>query len=192
MVGGARRRDPPYMLWLWMEGAMAEVRSVDEQVAEYVNKHAALMLELGEPVMPFRFYREVFPEGFLQDACRVNPAAPHDGKFVAIANVVHERKDGNGVYRKNHYVLDDLTQITKWTNQVAFLSPCSFLGGAKDLKHLRYLHAIVVDARRAPLVGTCSMSCCCPYGSGPALYAGVATTATSTRRSTSPVRENGF
>lgn len=135
----------PYMLWLGMEGAMAEIRSVDEQVAEYVNKHAALMLGLGEPVTPYRFYREVFPEGFLQDAYRVNPAAPHDGKFVAIANVIHERKDGKGVYRKNHYVLDDLTQITKWTNQVAFLSPCSFLGGAKDLKHLRYLHALVVD-----------------------------------------------
>lgn len=123
---------------------MAEVTSIDEQAAEYINKHAALLLELGDPVTPYRFYREIFPESFLQDAYRVNPAAKHDGKFVAIANVIHERKDG-GVYRRNHYVLDDLTQVTKWTNQVAFLSPCSFLGGAKDLEHLRYLHAFVVD-----------------------------------------------
>lgn len=124
---------------------MSEVRSIAEQAAAYVEKHAALMLELGEPVGAHDFYREIFPEGFLQDSYAVNPSAPRDGKFVAIANVIHERMRGGGVYRRNHYVTDDLSQVSKWTNQVAFMAPCSFLGGAKDLEHLRYLHAFVVD-----------------------------------------------
>jgi hypothetical protein len=122
-----------------------DYRKLDEQVSSYVEKHAFLLENYGEPVKPYRFYREVFPEGFLQDAYKVNPNAPHDGKFVAIANVLYEHRRGDKVYRKNQYVLDDLTQVTKWSKQVAFMAPCSFLGGAKDTEHLRFVHAFVVD-----------------------------------------------
>jgi hypothetical protein len=120
-------------------------RTLEEQLHSYLEKHSLLFENFGEPVLPYQFYRMIFSEGFLQDAYVVNPNAKHDGKFVAIATAIHEHKSEDKVYRKNHYVLDDLTQVTKWSNQVAFMAPCSFLGGAKDTEHLRFLHAFVVD-----------------------------------------------
>lgn len=120
------------------------VVELETQKNEYLHKRATIEAELGEPVSPESFYRDIFPENFLQDAYAVNPDAKHDGKFVAIANVLHELRDGK-IFRKNHYVLNDLSTLKNWTGKVAFISPCSFLGGAKDLAHLRYLHAFVVD-----------------------------------------------
>ncbi len=118
--------------------------SREQLIVDYEEKNAMLELEFGEHVTPHDFYREIFPIGWLQDSFKKNPAAPHDGKFVAIANVTFQSKAWHP-YHRNRYVTDDLSQLHYWKNMVAYMAPCSFLGGAKDTKHLRYMHALVVD-----------------------------------------------
>lgn len=125
---------------------MGDLRTVDEQRVGYVEKTACICSVLGiDTVSTYDFYRDVFPDGFLQDAYAVNPDARHDGKYVAIANAIHTRKRDGGTYRRNRYVTDDLSTLLKLRPNVAFVSPCSFLGGRKDLAHLRFIHAFVVD-----------------------------------------------
>ena len=125
--------------------AQKDVRTLAEKRVSYVEKNAYLMDMLGDSVPCRDFYRDIFPSGFLQDAYRANPGAPHDGKYVAIANAIHERRKDGKPYRRNHYVTDDLGMLARLSHLVAFVSPCSYLGGAKDLEHLRYIHAFVVD-----------------------------------------------
>lgn len=125
---------------------MPDMRTIDEQKTSYVEKVALACSTLGDDtVSTFDFYRDIFPEGFLQDAYKTNPSAPHDGRYVAIANALYERKRDGGTYRRNRYVTDDLATLLKLHGNVAFVSPCSFLGGKKDLDHLRFIHAFVVD-----------------------------------------------
>lgn len=125
---------------------MSEMRTFEEQKVSYAEKVAYLCSVLGdETVSTYDFYRDIFPEGFLQDAYKANPNAPHDGKYVAIANALYTRKRDGGTYRKNRYVTDDLSALLKLKPNIAFISPCSFLGGKKDLEHLRFVHALVVD-----------------------------------------------
>ncbi len=125
---------------------MSEIKTIDEQKLSYANKVGFLCTVLGmDDVSTYDFYRDIFPEGFLQDSFKTNPDAPHDGKYVGIANALYTRKRDGKTYRKNRYVTDDLATLLKLRTNVAFVSPCSFLGGKKDLKHLRFIHALVVD-----------------------------------------------
>lgn len=137
---------------------MKDMRTREEQIVSYEVKNSYLINSYGSPISCYDFYRGIFPEGFLQDAYKANPNAPHDGKYVAIANAIHIRKQASNeasTYRRNHYVTDDLARLLQLQKQVAFVVPCSFIAGKgkgsaliwakKDLKHLRYLHALVVD-----------------------------------------------
>lgn len=99
----------------------------------------------GDPVPCRSFYRDLFGPGFLQVPYRVDPDARRDGRPVSIANVVHESPRTGRLYRRNEYVTDGFRELERLDGHVAYVAPCSFLGGAKDLKHLRFIHALVVD-----------------------------------------------
>ena len=100
--------------------AQKDVRTLAEKRVSYVEKNAYLMDMLGDSVPCRDFYRDIFPSGFLQDAYRANPGAPHDGKYVAIANAIHERRKDGRPYRRNHYVTDDLGMLARLSHLVAF------------------------------------------------------------------------
>ena len=135
--------DPPGEVWN-IEIVPQDLQTLSGQEQSYLNKEDYLTRLYGAHVMAFDFYRDVFPFGFLQDRYRANPAAPHDGKYVSIANAIHEARDGH-LYRKNHFVTNDLGWLLRLRKRVAFVAPCSFLAPKKDLDHLRFVHALVVD-----------------------------------------------
>ena len=134
---------------------MSDMRTRQEQQVSYREKDDRLVLSYGGPVAPFDFYRDLYPVGFLQSSYRVDGTAEHNGKFLAVANAIHARKRDGEHYRKNHFVTDDLARLLQLQSQVAFVAPCSFIAGKgkgsariwakKDLNHLRFVHAFVVD-----------------------------------------------
>lgn len=143
---GARRARALYILCFRKEIRVSDIRSIEQQKFSYSEKVGYLCTVLGtDTVSTYEFYRNIFPLGFLQDSYKSNPDAPHDGKYVGIANAIHLRKRDGEFYRKNSYVTDDLKTLLRLNSSVAFISPCSFLGGKKDLEHLRFIHALVVD-----------------------------------------------
>lgn len=121
-----------------------EIKKMDELRDEYMQK-TDFLSDMFESVNAYQFYRDIFPEGFLQDAYKVDENARKNGKYTAIANVLIRRKRDGEFYRRNFHLTNDLSQLSKWAGSEAFLAPCSFVGGKKDLEHLRFVHAFVVD-----------------------------------------------
>ena len=117
------------------------MRTKEEHIQDYNEKELLLLERCWFPCSPYDFYRDIFPEDFLQEKGRRHYK---DGKFTAIINEVRIRKDG-GRYRVNHYLTDELSLVPKMKGKEAFVAPCSYVGGSKTNENLRYIHAFVVD-----------------------------------------------
>ena len=103
----------------------------------------ALLRRGYEEVSPGEFYREIFPDGELEEAGVQVP-----GKYNAIAvEITREKKpDGSSVVRR-HTVTDDLDKIDElmWGNNFCILSPVSYAGKSRDSKNARFMYALCIE-----------------------------------------------
>lgn len=105
---------------------------------QYKEKHS-LMIERGyEEVSPFEFYRELFPEGSLQERQGAN-----DGKANIIATQV--RPSGKGKTRQ-WVVTDDLKMLDKVVGDpFGLIPPISFYGKTHTKANAHELYAVAID-----------------------------------------------
>ena len=105
---------------------------------QYKEKHS-LMIERGyEEVSPFDFYRELFPEGSLQER-----EGENDGKGNIIATQV--RPSGKGKTRQ-WVVTDDLKMLDKVIGDpFGLIPPISFFGKTHTKTNAHELYALAID-----------------------------------------------
>ncbi len=100
----------------------------------YIEKNKMLS-ERFEKVLPFDFYRDVFPEGSFERA-----GHPEDEKANGVITVIE--KD----FAKNHIVFDDLAAINELQGvEFAVMSPVSYSGRNRTAQNARWLYGITID-----------------------------------------------
>lgn len=94
-----------------------------------------------EPIEPMDFYREIFPEGELDDL----DAMTH-GKYTGIAVEILSLPDGSQRI-KRYTVTDDLGVIDELQQSGGFciLAPISYIGKSRKSENARLLYALVVE-----------------------------------------------
>lgn len=105
---------------------------------EPVNVHAKFLRDNFNEMIPYYFYRELFPKGELDAEGEFNK-----GKYTAIAVRIFE--EGNKVHR--YTVCDDLDVVDKLCccNDFCVMAPVSFAGKSQRQANARNLYAIVFD-----------------------------------------------
>lgn len=96
-----------------------------------------------EPIQPYAFYREIFPDGELDDEDALTP-----GKYTAIAVEITKQKKANGQpLVRRHTVTDSLDKVDElmWSNDFCILSPISYAGKSRDSRNARFMYALVVE-----------------------------------------------
>lgn len=96
-----------------------------------------------EPIKPYAFYREIFPDGELDDEDALTP-----GKYTAIAVEITKQKKANGQpLVRRHTVTDSLDKVDEllWSNDFCILSPISYAGKSRDSRNARFMYALVVE-----------------------------------------------
>lgn len=94
-----------------------------------------MLSERFEKVLPFDFYRDVFPEGSFERA-----GHPEDEKANGVITVIE--KD----FAKNHIVFDDLAAINELQGvEFAVMSPVSYSGRNRTAQNARWLYGITID-----------------------------------------------
>ena len=120
------------------------------QRALYREKNDHLRQYL-EPVKPFEFYREIFPEGSFE-----RKGHYEDAKGNAIALTVPRKQDSreNGVAleiegdgrARRHLITDELEELGDIQDtDFTIMSPISYFGRQRSGRNARYLYAIVFD-----------------------------------------------
>lgn len=100
-------------------------------------------LELaGEELEPKEFYREIFPEGELED--RGNQTA---GKYNAIAVELLPKPDGSGTNARRYVMTDDFYILDRLllSENFIIISPISYAGRSRQSKNARYIYAMAID-----------------------------------------------
>lgn len=100
-----------------------------------------------EEVSPMDFYRDVFPEGEL-DEYRENPAEREVHRYTGIIVEVLPVKKDNGKPRiKRYTVTDDLNEIDAalWSNNFCVLAPISYVGKSRKSENARIMYGLVVE-----------------------------------------------
>ena len=99
-----------------------------------------------EQVQPMEFYRDVFPEGSLDDWREV-PSERTEHKYCAILLEVSNNPSKNKVKVKRHTVTDDLDVIdeAQYSENFCLMSPISYVGKTRDSGNARNLYALVVE-----------------------------------------------
>lgn len=96
-----------------------------------------------EPVEPMKFYREIFPEGELDELGAMNK-----GKYTGIAMEIENRKNapGNPIV-KRYSVTDELDVIKSLMNSKNFciLAPISYIGKSRKSENARIMYALCVE-----------------------------------------------
>ena len=124
--------------------------ALERQRALYREKNAHLRQYL-EPVDPFEFYREIFPEGSFE-----RKGHYEDAKGNAIALTVPKKQNSreNGVAleiegdgrARRHLITDELQELGEIQDtDFTIMSPISYFGRQRSGKNARYLYAIVFD-----------------------------------------------
>lgn len=93
------------------------------------------------------FYREVFPEGEL-DEYRENPEQREEHRYTGIIVEVTDEKKKNGKPRiKRYTVTDDLDEIDGviWGNNFCVLAPISYVGKSRKSENARVMYGLVVE-----------------------------------------------
>ena len=99
-----------------------------------------------EEVTPRMFYREIFPEGELDEKDKMTP-----GKYTGvIVSVTREKKADGKPKIKRYTVTDDLEAIDKACegNDFCLMSPISYAGKSRTADRARFLYAFAVDLDR--------------------------------------------
>ena len=93
-----------------------------------------------EPVDPMTFYREIFPEGELDDW-----GENTKGKYTAIA--IEILKQGEHQLIRRYTVADDLDTIDKLQQSKGFciIAPISYVGKTRKSANARFMYALVVE-----------------------------------------------
>ena len=142
-----------FFFLLWTGGvfvAMDQQTALERQQALYREKNAHLQQYL-EPVEPYEFYREIFPEGSFERSGHFE-----DAKGNAIALTVPQKQviQKNGVAleikgdgkAEHHLITDDLKELDKIRDtDFTIMSPISYFGWQRRGKNARYLYAMVFD-----------------------------------------------
>ena len=124
--------------------------ALERQRALYREKNDHLRQYL-EPVEPFEFYREIFPEGSFE-----RKGHYEDAKGNAIALTVPRKQDSreNGVAleiegdgkARRHLITDELEELGDIQDtDFTIMSPISYFGRQRSGRNARYLYAIVFD-----------------------------------------------
>ena len=128
--------------------AMDQQTALERQQALYREKNAHLQQYL-EPVEPYEFYREIFPEGSFERSGHFE-----DAKGNAIALTVPQKQviQKNGVAleikgdgkAEHHLITDDLKELDKIRDtDFTIMSPISYFGWQRRGKNGRNLYAMV-------------------------------------------------
>ena len=130
--------------------AMDQQTALERQQALYREKNAHLRQYL-EPVEPYEFYREIFPEGSFE-----RKGHYEDAKGNAIALTVPKKQDSreNGVAleiegdgkARRHLITDELEELSEIQGtDFTIMSPISYFGRQRRGQNARYLYAMVFD-----------------------------------------------
>ena len=131
--------------------AMDQQTALERQQALYREKNAHLRQYL-EPVEPYEFYREIFPEGSFERKGHFEDAkgngialvVPQKSKVVQENGVALEIK-GDGKANR-HVITDELRELEdiKGTD-FTIMSPISYFGRQRRGQNARFLYAMVFD-----------------------------------------------
>lgn len=107
----------------------------------YLEKQAHLQ-EFLEPVEPFEFYREIFPEGsFERKGCYEDVK----GNGIAL-KILSERYENGRVKTQRVVLTDGFEQLESLLgSEFTILSPVSYFGRSRTGKNARYLYAMAFD-----------------------------------------------
>lgn len=100
-----------------------------------------------DEVEPIEFYRDIFPEGELQEK-GVYQKGRYNGILVSVTK--EKKKDGKSPLIKRYTVTDDLEvidQVSK-TDDFCLMSPISYAGKNRSAENARFIYAIAVDLDR--------------------------------------------
>ena len=106
--------------------------------------------ELGryyEEVSPMEFYRDIFPEGEL-DEWGEEPEERHKGKYCGIAVQITQKKTARGKQIVKRYtVTDELDEIDGliWSNDFCVMAPISYAGKSRNSRNARVMYALCVE-----------------------------------------------
>jgi hypothetical protein len=95
-----------------------------------------------EPVEPMIFYREIFPEGELDEF-----EAMTKGKYTGIALEIEKKKNDKGKPIKRYTVTDELDEIDRLMSSKHFcvLAPISYIGKSRKSENARIMYALCVE-----------------------------------------------
>ena len=124
------------------QAAMERLQELYREKNEYLEKFL-------EPVTPYEFYREIFPEGTFERRGHFEDAK---GNGIAVtiphgsgANGIALEIEGNGK-AKRYTVTDDLAALQQLQDtDFTIVSPISYFGRQRSGKNARYLYALVFD-----------------------------------------------
>ena len=100
-----------------------------------------------EEVKPLEFYREIFPEGEL-DEWAEDPAECTPGKYTAIAvEITKEKKKDGRPLVKRYSITDELDGVDFLTYSKNFcvMSPISYAGKSRDSTNARVMYALCIE-----------------------------------------------
>ena len=122
------------------QDALEQMRQLYREKNEHLEKFL-------EPVTPFEFYREIFPEGSLERRGHYEDAK---GNGIAITvpkgeNGIALEIEGDGKARR-HTITDELDTLQELQDtDFTIMSPISYFGRQRSGKNARYLYALVFD-----------------------------------------------
>ena len=122
------------------QDALEQMRQLYREKNEHLEKFL-------EPVTPFEFYREIFPEGSLERRGHYEDAK---GNGIAITvpkgeNGIALEIEGDGKARR-HTITDELYTLQELQDtDFTIMSPISYFGRQRSGKNARYLYALVFD-----------------------------------------------
>lgn len=107
-----------------------------------MNIIAEELVKWFEEVPAMEFYREVFPEGELDEVDEMTP-----GRYAGIAvEITNGKRNGKQVIRR-YTVTDDLDEIDRlqYSDNFCILAPISYAGKSRISRNARFMYAFVVE-----------------------------------------------
>lgn len=127
-------------------GDLVAVSTTEQMKDLYLEKITHLQQFL-EPVTPYEFYREIFPEGTFERKGHFE-----DKKGNAIAVTIPKKENGIALQiegdgrAKRHTITDELDTLQELEDtDFTIMSPISYFGRRRCGKNARYLYALVFD-----------------------------------------------
>lgn len=120
-----------------------------------MNVLADELTKLYEDISPMEFYRQIFPDGEL-DEWREHPEQREEHRYTGIiVEITNEQKENGKPRIKRYTVTGDLDEIDGviWGDNFCVLAPISYVGKSRKSENARVMYALVVELDNL-LVGT--------------------------------------